>query len=142
MTHPVAKSRHFSGFTLLELLVVIAIMGLIGGLAFPAIDRAMKAQAFRIATLQIETAVRRAHAQAIRGHRTVTLPPFTVGDSRTTIVMARGPFSSDLAIQQTNALRFYSDGTSSGGAIQIASGKRSFRIVVNAETGIVKAGLF
>lgn len=131
-----------AGFTLLEMLVVIAIMGLIGGLAFPALDRAAKAQAFRTATLQIEMAVRQAQADAIRAHRTATVAPFTTNDPRMAVALARGPLATDLKIEQPNALRFYRDGTSSGGVIQIISSARRYRIAVNAETGVVTAGAF
>jgi prepilin-type N-terminal cleavage/methylation domain-containing protein len=128
------------GFTLLELLVVIAIMGLIGGLAFPALDRSIKAQAFRTATVQIELAVRQAQADALRQNRTVDLASFQTGDRRGTIGLARGPLAGDLQIDQSNGLRFFHDGTSNGGMITLTSAGRRFRIEINAQTGVIRAG--
>jgi NADP-dependent aldehyde dehydrogenase len=48
--------------------------------------------------------------------------------------------AADLQIAQSNELRFYKDGTSTGGTIVITSGKRRFRLEISAETGLIKAG--
>jgi general secretion pathway protein H len=136
----VRSCRHDAGFTLLEMLVVLAIMGLVAGLGFPALDRTIKAQAFRTATVQVELAVRGAQADAIRLHRTIDLTPFRNGDRRGEIAFARGLFASDLQFVQSNELRFYGDGTSTGGTIVITSGKRRFRLEINPETGLIKTG--
>lgn len=129
------------GFTLFEMLVVLGIMGLIGGLAFPALDRSIKAQAFRAATVQVELAVRQAQADAIRQNRTIGVEPFKNKDGRGMIGLARGPFSADLQIDQSGDLQFFRDGTSTGGAIVITSGTRRFRIDVNAQTGVIRTGV-
>ncbi len=140
-TRHARSCRDEIGFTLLELLVVIAILGLVSGLAFPALDRTIKAQAFRTATVQVELAVRMAQAEAIRQHRTISLAPFRSGDRRGGIALARGLFSADLKIAQSNDLSFFRDGTSTGGSIVITSGRRRFRLDINPQTGLIKTGL-
>jgi len=134
-------SSFSAGFTLLEMLVVIGIMGLIAGLAFPAIGQSIEAQAFRTASLQIEIAVRRAQTDAIREHRTVAVPLFQQRDAQSDIALARGPFAVDLRIDQPAALRFFSDGTSTGGTIKISATTRKFRIDIDPVTGVIRAGV-
>ncbi len=131
------KPQPPTGFTLLELLVTIGILGLIAGIGFVAIDRAMTAQAFRTASIQVEGAVRTAHANAIRENRTVAVAPFTRRDPRAGIDLARGPFAIDLNIEQSGAIRFFGDGTSTGGTISVNSGRRRFVIAIDPATGVI-----
>lgn len=138
-TNPIGSAAS-AGFTLLEMLVVIGIMGLIAGLAFPVIGKAIEAQTFRTASLQIELAVRRAQTDAIREHRTVAVPLFQQRDPRADVALARRPLTSDLRIDQPAALRFFSDGTSTGGTIKIAATTRIFRIDIDPVTGVITAG--
>jgi general secretion pathway protein H len=140
-TPKISVPRQKAGFTLLELLVVIAIMGLIAGLAFPAIDRSIKTQAIRTSASQIDMIVRRARADAIRQQRTVSVAPFKREDSRRAINLPRGVVTNDVKIEQPSALRFFRDGTSTGGKIELTSGGRKFRIEINAVTGIITSGM-
>jgi len=127
------------GFTLLEMLVAIGVIGLIGGIAFPALDRAVQAQAFQTVTAQIDLAVRTARADAIRTNATVAVARF---DPRTIGVPtgARTLLADRIRIEQPDMLRFFRDGSSTGGTIQLASGRRAFRIVIDPQTGVVTSG--
>ncbi len=134
------KAPSSAGFTLLELLVTIGVMGLIAGIGFAAIDRAMAAQAFRTATLQIDRSVRTAHADAIRENRTIVVAPFVSRDPRAAVATASGPFATEIRIEQSAAIRFFSDGTSTGGTIRVSSGRRRFEIAIDPTTGVIASG--
>ncbi len=132
MKRPLAK-----GFTLLELLVVIATAGLIAAIGFPAIDKSIRSRAFNTAAVQVELAVREAQATAIRENRTVRLAPFVKADPRTEVALSRGAFPVDVDIEQPAALRFFRDGTSTGGTIFMASHSLRFSVTIDPLTGII-----
>lgn len=125
-----------AGFTLLELLVVVAILGLVAGLVFPAIEGASKRQAFRTVASKVDFAVRQARADALRLNRTMTVPAL----AQPRLGLERDMMIQDMRIEQPQNLRFYRDGTSNGGTIQLSSGPRSFRVAIAAQTGIVTSG--
>ena len=135
-----AKVHDSAGFTLLELLVTIGIMGLISGVGFAAIDHAMTAQAFRTATLQIDRSIRSTHAEAIRENRTIVVAPFDSPDPRAAVATAVGPFAPEIRIEQSSAIRFFNDGTSTGGTVRVSSGRRRFEITIEPTTGIITSG--
>ncbi|VXD01401.1 pilus assembly FimT family protein [Sphingomonas sp. 8AM] len=55
-----------SGYTLLEALVVLAILGLVAGIGFPQIDRALRLQSAREGAARLERALHGARATAPR----------------------------------------------------------------------------
>jgi general secretion pathway protein H len=127
------------GFTLLEMLVVIGVLGLIGGIAFPALDRAVQAQTFQTVTAQADLAIRTARADAIRTGATIAVTPI---DDQTFGVAIGGRTlrAAGVQIEQPETLRFFSDGTSTGGTIQLSAGRRRFRIMIDPQTGVVTSG--
>lgn len=133
-------TRSATGFTLLEMLVVLGILGLVAGIGYPAIIRATDAQAFQTASRQIDLAVRRARADAIRENRSVSLPSFERQRDAATIVLAKGPVTPAMQIEQPDGIVFYRDGTARGGIITLTSDRRRFRIVIDPQTGIVTSG--
>jgi general secretion pathway protein H len=130
-----------SGFTLLEMLVVIGILGLVAGVGYPAVTRAIDGQTFQTATKQIDLAVRRARSDAIRQQRTVFVPQFAGGRSDAAVSLTERALSPTVRIDQTDGLRFYRDGTANGGEVMLTSGNRIFRIVIDPQTGVVTSGL-
>jgi len=131
------KTSCAKGFTLLEMLVVVAVAGLIAAVGFPAIDKSIKSRAFNTAAVQVELAVRQAQATAIRENRTVRMAPFGKSDPRTGLALTRGALPVDVDIEQPAALRFFRDGTSSGGIFAMKSRSRRFSVTVDSLTGII-----
>lgn len=134
----VAGARAANGFTLLEMLVVLAIMGLLAGLAFPAMNQGVAGAEFRAATAGLELQVRSARAAAIGRGKVVPVTIETGGE-----ILRRapgGPFRVPKTMQlqlPQNGLRFFRDGTSSGGDVVLVAGQRSFRLRVDADTGAI-----
>ena len=131
------KKPFANGFTLLEMLVVIAAAGLIAAIGFPAIDKSISSRAFNTAAVQVELAIRQAQATAIRENRTVRLAPFVKADPRTGLALTRSALPVDIDIEQPAALRFFRDGTSSGGIFAMKSRSRRFSVTIDSLTGVV-----
>ena len=66
-----SASRHLSAFTLIEMLVVIAVLGILAGLAVPALKNISKGDANTSAARQMLDDVGRARQMAISRHTTV-----------------------------------------------------------------------
>lgn len=113
------------GFTLIEMLVVLAVLGLVSGIAFPAVERSIAHQQFRLAAGEIEAALHESRAMAIAtGSRTAFSPQD----------LARG-----IALDVPRVgLTFYPDGSASGGTISVSSGPRSTRFAIDAATGLIR----
>lgn len=126
--------------TLLEALVVVAITALVGALEFPNLERALAMFSLRETASALTADLREAHADALREGQGVTFA-FTPD--------GRGYVWSDgqtrtlpqvVSVQQGATIRFFADGSASGGAIKLASGKRVIPISVDSATGTVTAG--
>jgi len=126
-----------AGFTLLEMLVVIAIMGLVAGIGFPAVERVISAQAFRTAIGQVEQSVRGSRARAIREQRVVRVGPISLSGQEQGAGRIAASFA-DIRVQASGPVRFFRDGTSSGGTIEISAGSRVARIDVDPLTGLLR----
>lgn len=120
-----AESAACRGFTLLEMLTVVALLGLIGGLAFPAVERQVAHASFLATAAEVELSVRRAQADAVRQNRTVQVESLARRDDASTRIDEPAP------------ILFFRDGTSNGGTKAISAGARTFRIIVDAQTGVV-----
>lgn len=114
-----------AGFTLIEMLVVLAILGLISGLTFPAVERAVTQQRFRLAAGAVEAALRSGRASAIaRGERTAFAAPELDAGAR-------------LALP-AEGLVFFPDGSASGGAVTLTAERSTVRFQVVAATGEIR----
>jgi prepilin-type N-terminal cleavage/methylation domain-containing protein len=69
--HPSPVTRHVRAFTLIELLVVITILGILAGLAVPALKNISKSDANTSAARQLLDDVGRARQMAISRHTTI-----------------------------------------------------------------------
>jgi general secretion pathway protein H len=140
------------GFTLIEVLVVLAIMAMVYALALPAIGRASTSLEMKSATRQIAAGLRRARGQAVtRRHEAVLSLDldgklFRITDDPHTYTLPGHPdlalytAQSEIINAKQGAIRFFADGTSTGGRITVGTGPSSQQITVNWLTGKVSIG--
>ncbi len=113
------------GYTLIEMLVVLAVMGLVSGIAFPSVERAVAAQQFRKDVAAAEALLRDARATAIARGVSVRISEQDAPD-KVALTMPRG------------AQRFYPDGSADGGSVIVARGNRRARLEIDAATGLIR----
>ena len=141
--------RSDQGFTLLELMIVLAIMVMAYTIAVPVISRLMPATELKGAARQITAGLRKARSQAITHKMQTTLTldveqrQFNVsGDKRDyelpdTLDIVLLTAQSELLQAKVGAIRFYPDGSSTGGHITLSSGALKFDVSVDWLTGQV-----
>jgi general secretion pathway protein H len=137
-----------SGFTLIELLVVLAILSLVVALGTPYFWRALPGLELKTGAESVATALREARALAIgrnaevelvvnldeRSVRVADEPPLRLApDIGIGLLTAR----QEVIAARIGGIRFYPDGTSTGGGITLALGDRVYRVVVDWLTGRV-----
>ena len=113
-----------AGFTLLEVLVVLAILGLIGGLAFPAVDRALAHQRFRMAAMQVDADLRETRARAIA---TGSPQPFVAPETDAAMAI----------ILPGAGLIFHADGSASGAGPVLEGAGRRASFAIDQATGAI-----
>ena len=137
-----ARLRRQHGFTLLELLVVMTVIALITTLAVPMIQNSLPGAKFRAAASDIRNALQQAHASAVRENRESwvqldadartyrrdTGPDIHLPDgAELSFVTARRELTDALA----GRIRFYPDGTSTGGSVTLTFNGRARTIEVD-----------
>ena len=138
------------GFTLVELLVVLALMGLALTVASPLIANALPGTELRASARDVATGLRYARSLALSTNSDVTFD-VDVEARRFAVSQGRriGSFPKDAEIVLTTArselfgggaggIRFFPDGTSTGGGIEIVRKNRRFLITVDWLTGRVE----
>ncbi len=135
--------RAARGFTLIELLVVLTVIALLATLATPMIQRAVPGVEIKTAAEGLRSELRLARSAAIRDNRETwlsidvetgayrrnsaarvrTVPPAI----RLTLLTARRE-----QIDATQGrIRFFPDGTSTGGAVRLRRDARSYEVAVD-----------
>ena len=132
-----ATGEH-DGFTLLEVLVVIAIMALIGGLAFPRIDRMIAGARFNSARSTVAAAAQAARAEAVRTDATVAL--IASSDGHALLVNGRTVASlpDEVSVASAGPARFFGDGSATGGTIRLAAGENAAELQIMAPSGTTR----
>ena len=126
-----------SGFTLLEMLVVLAIAGLIGGIAFPALDRISDRARFDAFAAQIVFEIRGVRAEAIRSDRPIRLVART-GARELTIDGRNVAIPDGFGVTAVpDQIVFFSDGTSKGGSVTLDAGARRMVLKIAAPVGAI-----
>jgi general secretion pathway protein H len=137
-----------SGFTLIELLVVLFIMGLVIFLAPAAFQRAVPALETKAAARAVAAAFGKGRSEAIRDNREI--PVIIDLDARTLRVgaeqyptqlsrqleMSLLTARSELIGGSAGQVRFFPDGTSTGGRVTLTDNGSRFNVVVDWLTGL------
>lgn len=127
--------------TLIEALVVVALTVVIGLVSFPSIERTYGILTLHETADAVAANLRIAHADAMDKDRDVSFGvqsdghgyEWSEGEAR------RTPAAIDLQMSKGQKIQFYSDGSSSGGVITLASGNHRVDLSVDTATGAVTA---
>lgn len=146
-TSPTGEVSDAGGFTLMELLVVLAILGLTLVLAMPTLGRLLPGLELRTEARDVASALREARASAIGRNEEVTIVLnrergiLQVGGKP---VVQLNPKIGIRALETSHSsrsgdfeIRFFPDGTSTGGRLTLALGERQEHVVVDWLTGAV-----
>jgi general secretion pathway protein H len=137
------------GFTLLELLIVLFLMGLAYGLAAPMVGSGAVTLELKSTTRQLAAGLRKARGNAIarRDDATLTVDVeqrrFSLsGDSKIyplpkSIDINLFTAQSEQLEEKVGNIRFFPDGTSTGGRITLTAGGSSFAVDIDWLTGKV-----
>jgi general secretion pathway protein H len=137
------------GFTLLELLVVLVIGVLLVSLAPPLLSGLSGATELRGAARQLAAGLRGARNAAVSRQREATLTldleqrRFGVTGDPREIVLPEGlgirlyTAQAEVVDAATGGIRFFPDGSSTGGSITVSGSKRAYRVSVDWLTGAI-----
>jgi general secretion pathway protein H len=138
-----------AGFSLMELLVVLAVAGLIMAVAPPLLSKAMPGLQLKSAAREMAAGMRYARDRAVSSRGEVLLSVDV--EQRTVSVTGRSKptrIPDDLVIELVTAqsemegegrgnIRFYPDGSSTGGRITVSHGRRGYDVDLDWLTGRV-----
>jgi type II secretion system protein H len=130
------------GFTLLEMLVVLGLLSLIAMIAVPDFERAMGLLELRETAATLQANLRVMRSDAVRSDQEVDFAldsdgkgyQWSEGEKR------RIPDRVGLRMAKGQAIVFYGDGTTSGGAVKVLSAGREILLIVDESTGTVAQG--
>ncbi len=137
------------GFTLLELLVVLVIGVLLVSLAPPLLSGLSGASELRGAARQLAAGLRSARNEAVSRQREATLTldldrrRFGVTGDPREITLPEGlalrlhTAQAEVVDAATGGIRFFPDGSSTGGSITVSGAKRAYRVNVDWLTGAI-----
>lgn len=138
--------KNQSGFTLLEILVVMVMIVVIMGFFSSSMMKSLDKARIRAVSKDLVSAMRYTRGQAVVKHEQKTIT-FNVKDKtykapRKKMVQIPEEMEvyvytaeSDIANDSTGSIRFFSDGSSTGGWIKLIHGNKIWKINVNWLTG-------
>ena len=149
MSRMVTKRVGQHGFTLLELLVVLVIAVLLVAVVPPLISGMSGATELRSAARQVAAGLRFARNEAVTRQREAVLTldlskhRFAVSGDPREIALPESlslhlyTAQSELLDQATGNIRFFPDGSSTGGAVTVSGPKLAYRVNVDWLTGAI-----
>jgi general secretion pathway protein H len=140
--------RHANGFTLIEMLVCLVILALVAGLASPLLSRARGDAAIKAASGEFATALREARNEAVATGRPgmvsidLSARTFRVGTGKVRTLPAGVHLTlvttTDNRFGDTSgAIRFFPDGSSTGGGLTLVGKALRLDVLVDWLTGRV-----
>jgi general secretion pathway protein H len=134
-----AGGRPDAGATLIEMMVVLGILGLITAMTFPAWMSPLRRVQLYEARAALVGHLRTARADAVRGGGPVTLELAQDGGAYGW-ERSRAMLPVGVRIEgDPRAITFFSDGTSSGGALKITGRGRGLTVEVDPASGLTEA---
>jgi general secretion pathway protein H len=140
-----------AGFTLIELLVVLGILALVLAIALPLLPGAADRTALRTAAAEIAAGLRETRSLALAQGRSAAFTldtahrAYRVGDGAAWRALPAGVATEPFTAAQeqlddaTGDIRFFSDGSSTGGGVRVVQGKAGDEIRVDWLTGRVSS---
>ena len=137
------------GFSLLEILLVLVVLALAAALILPALIQPTGTQ-LRTAAGSFVAGLRQARNDAVSTHQEVLFTvhldarEFTIGNGarrrRVPAQVALSVFTarSEVLDEHNAAIRFFADGSSTGGRVTLSAGDRRYHVDVDWMTGQVR----
>lgn len=126
-----------SGTTLIEALAVVSLTALVVLIGYPALRQAITGFAQREAVSVVATRLRQVRADAMRSGRPKL---FEVGRDGRGFGASGWPYAyvpAGVRLEAADAVTFFGDGSSHGGAISVSAGIRATRLTVAPASGAV-----
>ena len=149
---PARVGQGSDGFTLLELMLVLVIAALAAAVTPPLLSAALPGLQLKSTAREVAAALRyaRDHAAAQQTEAVVLLDleehQYTVTGRRKIFSIPDGleveldTVVSELTGDRAGGIRFYPDGSSTGGRVTLSRGERSYKVDVDWLTGQVQIG--
>ena len=142
-------ARSQRGFTLIEILVVLAVVGLIMAFVLPMISGSRSRAGLRAAANEIAAALRSTRSLATTHGRAETFvldtahAAFRAGSTASPqrlpggIALAIVTIAQERETDTVGSIRFFADGSSTGGGVRLSSGTNESDVLVDWLTGRV-----
>jgi general secretion pathway protein H len=135
------------GFSLIELLVVLLLLLAAAAIVPPFFSKGLSSGEFKQGVRLVAAGLRKTQSQALSTHREqrfridLEARTFTAGENGATTALPRSidlklkTAASEQSSDTVGAIRFFPDGSSTGGSVTLSSGNRALRVAVNWMTG-------